>query len=134
MAQAHKKKVYDWTRQEGVRAYIQEVSIITGIPASELIEKRHGGSGLNDTGTWAHRLIAIAFSKWLSPSFHVWCNQHLLELIETGITSIERSIPTKDELALTFDDYLDYLIKNREMLNKDKGLAKITLERIMNIL
>jgi len=44
MAQVHKKKVYDWTRQEGVKAYIQEVSTVTGIPVTQLIEKRHGGN------------------------------------------------------------------------------------------
>ena len=40
---------------------------------------RHGG-------TFAHPVIGLAYAKYLSPEFHIWCNEKLLEsgLIEVG--------------------------------------------------
>lgn len=37
-------------------------------------------------GTFAHPVIGLAYAKYLSPEFHIWCNEKLLEsgLIEVG--------------------------------------------------
>jgi hypothetical protein len=29
-------------------------------------------------GTFAHPVIGLAYAKYLSPEFHIWCNERLL--------------------------------------------------------
>ena len=128
---SNNRRVHDWVRLAGSKDYVREVSRSTGFPADQLIIKCWDDSEKR-TVTWAHKLIAITFAKWVSPSFAVWCNQHLLELMETGTTSLDVNTPNKDTLELTFEDYLEYLLKNREILSRDKELAKVTLERLIN--
>jgi hypothetical protein len=129
LCKANQKQFKHWNSTKSSKLYLKELSCSVGIPTRELIVVGKGGQG-----TWAHKLVAMEIAKWISPSFAVWCNQHLLELMETGKTSIEPSTSTSSELGLTFNEYLDYLVANREIFSKDKGLAKITLERILNIL
>jgi hypothetical protein len=39
--------------------------------------------------TWGHPLVALHFGQWVSPEFHVWCNQNIHTLMATGSTSID---------------------------------------------
>lgn len=43
------------------------------------IETKRGGSA---AGTWAHWQIALAYAKYLSPAFHMWCNTVVRERME----------------------------------------------------
>lgn len=43
------------------------------------VTTKRGGS---NAGTWAHWQIAMAYAKYLSPEFHVWCNQVVRERME----------------------------------------------------
>jgi len=132
MCRVYKKRYPDWKRLKITNNYIEEVSITVGIPTDELVITTLKGL-LKDRGSWGHRLVAMNLAKWLDPAFEVWCNQHLLELVETGTTSLI-TVPSSNELGITFEDYIDYLAKNRDILSQDKELAKLTLERILKVL
>ena len=82
MAKAFSKRVSNWTSTDVAKAYLEAVSTITEIPAMGLIIQTKGGNKLENTGTWAHPLVAIAFAQWLNPEFHVWCNLHIKHIIE----------------------------------------------------
>lgn len=45
----------------------------------EIIQTVRGG---NAAGTWAHWQVALAYAKYLSPEFHVWCNTVVRERME----------------------------------------------------
>jgi hypothetical protein len=106
MASTFDKKVNDYIRLKSTDEYLEALSSDTGISASQLIISTKGNFSDGRTqGTWAHKLIAVDFARWLSPSFAVWANTHLLELMETGTTSLEIKQPepnsTKELIELT---------------------------------
>lgn len=45
----------------------------------EIIQTVRGG---NAAGTWAHWQVALAYAKYLSPEFHVWCNTVVRERMQ----------------------------------------------------
>lgn len=86
MAKLFNKRVSDWSRTESAKAYLEATSIVTRICVSELLLQTKGGQ-IEDQGTWAHPLVAIAFGQWLNPRFHVWCNIHIKHIIEEQVRS-----------------------------------------------
>ncbi len=50
------------------KAFIEHLET-TGL-ARSLIKTTEAAVG----GTWAHWQLGMAYAKYLSPSFHVWCN------------------------------------------------------------
>ena len=43
--------------------------------------------------------VALAFAQWLSPMFHIWCNDRITELLTMGKTELSNynlRVPTKD--------------------------------------
>lgn len=58
-----------WQGLPSSRDFIEHVSLIVG--KSDIIKATRGKGG----STWAHWQIALAYAKYLSPEFHMWCNQ-----------------------------------------------------------
>lgn len=129
MARATSKKVNDWLRLNGSKDYVEEVSRSTGIPVNQLVVKAWDEEK-KCTTSWAHKLIALAFAKWISSSFAVWCNQHLLEIIETGTTIIDQEVVAIQHESPDFSFYLQKLIELKPLLEKDKELAKQMFKHI----
>jgi KilA-N domain len=131
MAKPYGKKVNDWVRVEATEAYLSALSAATGIPAPSLLVV------LDGKPTFAHPEVAIHFAQWLSPEFHVWCNIHIRQLVETGKTQIvDKSIlPARDTTELTAtakdiyslpDGYLKELLRDSlvDELNIRQGKTK----------
>lgn len=60
-----------------------------------------------DGGTWLHPKLAVAFARWISPDFAVWCDLQIDALIRNGIVAqgndrilslVLRSAPAKWQL------------------------------------
>ncbi len=64
------REPFNWARKEGA-AFIEAVAVTHNLPDSQVMAKKQGKSG----GTFGHWQIAIAFAKYLSPEFHMWCNE-----------------------------------------------------------
>lgn len=72
------RKPSEWLRSAEAKHFISFLAETKGI--SE-VGKSHFGlvvtnkGGTNKGQTWAHWQIALAYAKYLSPEFHMWCNQ-----------------------------------------------------------
>jgi KilA-N domain len=130
MAKPYAKTVATWNQLKTSKEYLEALSAVIGIPISLLIES-------SDSGTFAHPEVAIHFAQWLSPEFHVWCNIHIRQLVETGKTQIvDKSIlPARDTTELTAtakdiyslpDGYLKELLRDSlvDELNIRQGKTK----------
>jgi hypothetical protein len=127
MCQIHGKQFKNWHGCKNSKAYLKELSAVAGIPASELLVITKGGS--HSQGTWAHKLVAMEIAKWISPTFAVWCNQHLLELMETGSTKLEEKYIAKQKSP---SDYIDQLVSIKPLVADDLDLFIHTLTSILN--
>ena len=76
----NKQKVGDWLDRNDTRSYIIAVSEHLKRPVEELLE--YG----NADELWAHPLIAIRVNQWVSDRFLIWCNSHVIRLINEGNT------------------------------------------------
>lgn len=136
-----------WQRLAQAEEFIEHVGLIVGNSHNNLIEtgKRRG--------TFAHWQIALAYAKYLSPEFHMWCNTVVRERMEgkppaasTAITEmsadmrkvlggivksvvhseIEAAIPALIEKHMAADARVAALeyVSVRELLNEAKALTK----------
>lgn len=80
---AGKKKLNDWTRLKRSIAYLEALSLATGIPASSLLVELQGtpDGDASLQGTWVHPKVAISIATWISPEFEVWASDVLLRVI-----------------------------------------------------
>lgn len=65
------KEPHEWLRLPDTTAYMEALAKSGIFP--ELVRAKRGRNG----GTWLHSKLAVAFARWLSPDFAVWCDQHI---------------------------------------------------------
>lgn len=94
-----------WRTLPGTKAFVDHVELTIGKSDSELFKVSNGG---RSPGTWANWQVAMAYAKYLSPEFHMWCNEVVRAHMEgdkiSGIPSdtldqIERSFGIMRMLA-----------------------------------
>jgi hypothetical protein len=90
MAKANDARFDNWIATENAKEYLK------ALQESDLLESQENNKTLIVVESkgfpaiktmWVHPLVAIAFAQWISPRFHVWCNQHIKTLLETGKTT-----------------------------------------------
>lgn len=90
MAKPFGKLVADWTRQKSTNEFISSLSSVKGIPISALVQVVKGGT--SEQGTWMHEDVAMEFARWLSPTFAIWCNDRIKELLKYGMTATQPTL------------------------------------------
>lgn len=93
MGKAFGKKPKDWLRLQSTDEFLNVLknSREADVPnelfneADELVQVIRGGK---NQGTWMQEDVALEFSRWLSPSFAIWTNKHIKELLLKGSTAI----------------------------------------------
>lgn len=95
MCQANGKRLDNWLRLKSTQRYLSKLSHSL---RSEVLESDIGG---NHEGTWGHRSLAVNLARWLSDDFAIWCDAHILNLIETGATSLD--IDPLEEMRLKIE-------------------------------
>lgn len=85
MAKPFRKQPIDWLKTNQSKDYIETFSKLKFISLTDLVQVTKGG---NNPGTWMHEDVALEFARWLSPSFAIWCNDRIKELLRTGVTTI----------------------------------------------
>ena len=80
------KRMNDFLSNRSTKNYINALSCDTGKPVSELLKVKPGNA--SDSGTWMHEDLAIEFARWLNPSFAIWCNRKIKELLVSGVTTL----------------------------------------------
>jgi hypothetical protein len=142
------KKPADWARKEG-SDFIEHIAVVLNMPMEHILRASRGRTG----ATFAHWQIALAYAKYLSPDFHMWCNTVVRERMEgkapaTGMaitdisadvrkvlggivksvvhSEIEAAIPALIEKHMAADARVAALeyVSVRELLNEAKALTK----------
>ena len=84
MARPFGKRPNDFLSAKSTQELIASLSAKTGISATGLVIVNQGG---NNQGTWLHEDLALIFAQWLSPTFYLWCNDRIKELMQIGMTA-----------------------------------------------
>lgn len=69
------KLPHEWLRLPETVAYLEALAKSGKIP--QLVRTRRGRNG----GTWLHPKLAVAFARWLSVDFAVWCDEQVDALL-----------------------------------------------------
>ncbi len=84
MAQATGKRVNDYLRLGGTKAYVDALSESTGFTADNLIQVNESFGSNDERGTWGHPYVAVEFAQWCDVYLKIQCNRWLDELLTTG--------------------------------------------------
>ena len=93
IAEKFGKRVSNWTRLDSTKEYINALKIRYSDVSNGFIMVHQGGVA---QGTWIHEKLAIEFARWLNPSFAVWCDEKIEELLTTGKTELKAEQPLPD--------------------------------------
>ncbi|MEE7478394.1 KilA-N domain-containing protein [Methylobacterium hispanicum] len=78
MCKATGKQAGDYGRLAATTAFLDALSVDTGIPVSELVQVVKGGPS-DQQGTWVHPDVAINLGQWCSPAFAVQVSRWVRE-------------------------------------------------------
>lgn len=84
MAKPFRKRPSKWIELPSTKEFISQLIAIRF--SDRLIES------VNGVGTWMHEDVALEFARWLSPSFAIWCNDRIKELIKYGMTATPQTL------------------------------------------
>lgn len=151
MAQAFNKRPDDIFRTKSWQEFENEILDDLRLRVEDIRTVKYGDSG----GSWIHQELVIEFARRLKPSFAIWCNRKIAELLRTG--KVELSIPQTLPEALrayaaVIEDkqkveaklleiapkaeYYDNVLNSTDLLTTTEvgqhiGLAAIKLNRIL---
>ena len=75
------KRFNDYWRLAQTKAFLRELSTVTGIPVTSLVQIIQGGRA-DLQGTWVHPKVAIQLGQWLSPSFAVQVSEWVFDWMQ----------------------------------------------------
>jgi hypothetical protein len=81
------KRPNDWLELPSTGEYLDSLAkrLNTGL-SGNLIRKIRGRNG----GTWLHPKLAVAFARWLSADFSVWCDLQIDSLLHGDVSIRQR--------------------------------------------
>ncbi|MBS4056534.1 MAG: phage antirepressor KilAC domain-containing protein [Bacteroidales bacterium] len=82
MASAFRKRPGKWLELPSTEQFLLRLEAIRKTDRLKLIQT------INGVGTWMHEDVALEFARWLSPSFAIWCNDRIKELLKFKATAI----------------------------------------------
>lgn len=87
IASRHDLRLDNWLRNKETEAYIDALAnhLNTSDPR-DLIRAQRGRGG----GTWLHPKLAVAFARWISPDFAVWCDLQIDALLHGEVPARQR--------------------------------------------
>ena len=114
MAKAFDKRPIIWLQSKSTEEFLNELSKVRNLTLADLVQVTRGG---DNPGTWMHEDVALEFARWLSPAFSIWCNDHIKELLTTGVTTA-----SDDDAAIAHA--MDILQKRLEQAKAEKLLLQ----------
>lgn len=85
-AKKFNQKAHEWLRLPSTDRYIEALGKALGFEAgksrSKLVSTE---TARGRAGTWLHPKMAVAFARWLSDDFGVWCDLQIDAIIRNGI-------------------------------------------------
>lgn len=100
------KKPQKFLRNAGVKSFINELKKENGANLSRSYVSEPYivyGDEVRPSlrGTWMHEKLALRYAMWLSPSFHLWVVNQMMELLKTG--SVELNQPKLQQMQEHLD-------------------------------
>jgi len=130
MAKAAGKRFNNWNRLESTKSYLNTLSSVTQIGATELIQVFQGGDP-EKQGTWGHPKVALRFAQWCSDDFAVQVDFWIDELMTKGQVSLngsqqpasDRDLPDNlKALQLLLDNAAEMHRKQQELERRQQEL------------
>jgi len=93
------KQPFEWLRQGFTGEIIKTIKTgLKPVLETDVIRKEPGRYG----GTWAHRLIAMEYARYLDVKFALWCNENIFKLMEIGHVILDQQCANMElsEMAL----------------------------------
>ena len=79
------KRPVNWLELPSTGSYMDAMAAALKVGKSDLLEIKKGRSG----GTWLHPKMAVAFARWLSDDFAVWCDLQIDKIIHGERESVD---------------------------------------------
>ena len=118
IAKAFKKDIREWKRAKQTIQYMEALSDV-GFSHSTLIKVVTGNfNDGREQGTWIHKRLIVAFARWLSPDFAVWCDLQIEEILindqiqpKNDISELENSL----KITKIASQFLDIFHKKNKL-------------------
>lgn len=117
MAKQFNKTAKDWLRIQPSQDFIASLSAVRHICPTDLVVVQHGGVPRLQ-GTWMHEDVALEFARWLSPTFAIWCNDRIKELMQVGITATPATI---EQLASDPDMLIELATRLKQLRQQNNA-------------
>lgn len=119
MAKPFGKRPAKWLELPSTKRFIDSLTTIRKSDSDEFETVRTVNGGLNP-GTWLHEDVALEFARWLSPTFAIWCNDRIKELMTNGYAKLD-SISRKDLARMLFEseEEKEHLAAKAELQQKE---------------
>lgn len=119
------KRPNQWIRQVDTQEYLNvfksdaRLAHITPI----LTVKGNYADGTRQ-GTWMHRWVAIRYAQWLDPSFAVWIDQKIDELLQNGFTTALQEERDRYNALLPKANFCNQVLQISENLYSTEQICK----------
>jgi frataxin-like iron-binding protein CyaY len=110
----------DWLKTKDTKAYLEAFSRKDNIPNGKLVIIKQGGNA-KEQGTWIHKKLIIAFARWLSPDFAVWCDEVIEEILQTCSYSLKK----EEKVEFDFEEIQKVVKIGVEFLNEFDNLDPV---------
>lgn len=122
------KSPKDWLKTKEAQEYIEALGRIVLTEQNQLVIVRQGGVP-GEQGTWLHPKLAVAFARWLSADFAVWCDQQIESILReraslATVTPAEL-ILQQAQLLVAHEHRLERLERRVELLDSDTGYCTV---------
>lgn len=126
MAASFGKRPSDWLNNSNTQSYLLELAKVRKSVLTDLVIVRHGG---DSRGTWMQEDVALEFARWLSPTFAIWCNDRIKELLKHGATAVNPEDLLNPDFIINLATALkqERAEKARLALEVDAQTAKLAL-------
>ena len=130
MAKPFGKVPKDWLRTAPSKEFVEQLASVRHICPSQLVVVNKGNSTTFKQGTWLHEDVALEFARWLSPSFAIWRNDRIKELMRYGMTATPSTIDALLNDPDTMIQTLQALKSEREKVAQaNRRIATLTDQR-----
>lgn len=85
-AKRYAQEAHEWLRLPSTKSYMDALGRALGFePGKSRINLVRTSKVRGQAGTWLHPKMAVAFARWLSDDFGVWCDLQIDAIIRNGI-------------------------------------------------
>ena len=107
------QRPYEWSRKDG-GTFIEAVSITLNTPVERIYDATKGKGG----STFAHWQVGLAYAKYLSHDFHMWCNSVVRDHMEGvhRVAAIETMLA--ERVPVMIEEQVDACFKRYGLLTR----------------